>query len=348
MLMLVKKFWGFGFAVLFFLFTCSGFGFAEEKKDKTRKKLRFELVINNLHSTSFDPDNMNLSMDNTLGWSDASYMLYQLILGSHYYQEVRVCIYANEPIAQGKALAQGFDYQVGDIFPVSMERQFTLSRAEIPFKVGVEIPVQFLLNNLSVQVDYYQGRGIRLEQFGDLDYFSIETLEETPVGNGYSWWEMDLNRTYKKRESTLSFSNSMLNIILKYDLLAKSEKFSFYPEIGVSLSFLKRRLSGDIEMYRYITTLFPGIVYPEQELDNFRELDNTIVLGETSTKLKPRFLVGVNAEFRPWDFLGFSYNVRLFHNAIKETYQESFFNEEFPLVLKLSPFVVSVGVSIFF
>ena len=324
----------------------NGNGFAEGKN----KKAKFGFYINDILSTSFNPESMNLSINYASGYGDVTQYLMDrvLIQGSTTFPlGTTICLnYDEEPLfLRGRALlpnSESFLGKPGDVFCITQERYFNLSRTGTPFQVGFDIP---LSENLYLGLNYYQSRKFCLEPTESQDYVTIDTLERIPQPDGEtSLWEIYFLRTYDKRLNTFTFRNIGVEVSLKYDLLAKLKRLSLAPEVGVNLGLLKRKLKGEIELYGYTRSMLPEIVWPDTPLDNYRELIESEEFKENSSKFKTRVFAGINAEFYPTYFLGIFCTARIYNKNITEEYLESSLLGEFPFDLKVTQYHISVGI----
>jgi len=317
----MRKFCFIGF-MSFLLFTCGGIYSAEKKE----RKLRFE-------DYASDYDN------------EVWYLLNRvLIWGSGWdYTEARMCISSDQPTATGRVWARNFKYEEGNVFPVTANSQFSLSKSGVPFKASVNIPVS---SNWTVELGYSQSRALQLEQTDDHDYFQIDTLKEIPVaGSEYNLWEMEFLRTDEENSKTFKFRNFNFDVSIQRNLLPTIQRFSFSPEAGIGFSFLKRTLEGETSVYGYFPTQFPGFFYPDESLDDYRELENTNKIGESdASKLKTRFFIGMNLEYNPVSYLWISCTLRTYHRAIKEDYTEVSPFGDYLFDLKIGQVLFSVGV----
>ena len=319
-------------------------------KGKSKKPSLEFYLSNHYLSTSFEPEDMNRAMNHAEPYDNlALYLIdYMLFRGSGWDAlEGRICINTEQPIARGRVLSKSFSYKPGDVFPFSQERSFALSKSGMPFQAGVSIPFS---SKWSVALNYYQSEKYSLELAEAQDDVTIKSLERFPEPNSeYSWWEMQLQRNYEKRNSTYSFRNIGAEVAVRHDLLGSSQKMSLSPEVGVSLGFLKRKLNKEIEYYGYRPTLFPEIVFPGSLLDDYRDLNDTKDFREDSTsKLRTRFFAGLNLHFYPVNFLGFSCTARIYNNKLKAEYSESSLLGDFPFDMKASQFLVSIGITLSF
>jgi hypothetical protein len=317
---------------------------------KNSKKVRFEIYLTKHFSTSFDPDAMNLALDHGKAYDNAAYYLLSAMLlrGSGWDAlDARICLDTDNPIAQGRVLSKSFRYEPGDVFPLSQERNFALSRSGTPFQVGVDIP---FAGTWSVGVDYFQSEKYRFEHAETQDYFVIETLQKLPSSEaGYYWWEMDLQRSYEKNDATSTFRHFGLEAAVRYDLLSDFDKVALSPEAGVSFHYIKRKFDQEKESFGYSPTLFPQLVFPGSALEDYRDLSDTKILREDSTsKLKTRFFAGFNLQYCPIRILGFSCTARVYNKKLSQEYLTSSVLGDFPLELNVSQFFFSVGITLSF
>ncbi|MDH4220278.1 MAG: hypothetical protein OEZ31_11930 [Nitrospirota bacterium] len=333
--------------IILFLFLNAN-GFAIEKS----KKVKFGLYLINYFSTSFKPESMKQSIDYASVYSNVALYLIDRILiqgSTGYPLDTRICLNYDEEELYGRGrvylpISESFLYKPGDVFPITQERYFNLSRRGIPFQIGLDIP---LSKKWCVGLNYYQSRNFHLEQIEKQDYITIDTLERIPLSDGKnSLWEMYFLRTYEERTNTFTFQNMGVEASLEYELLTKSKRLSLSPEAGVSLGFLKRKLKEEIGLYGYTRSMFPELVWPDTSLEIYRELRESEETEESSSKFKTRFFAGINAEFYPVRFLGVYCTARIYNKSITQEYLESSVLNEFPFDLKITQFLVSVGVTL--
>jgi hypothetical protein len=293
---------------------------------------------------------MKLSLNHSDSYDNAALYLIDVMLlrGSGWEAlDARICLNTDVPTAQGKVLSKSFRYKPGDVFPLTQDRKFSLSRTGFPFQVGVDIPCT---NTWSVGVNYFQSEKYQFEQIETQDYFIIETLEKLPGPEaGYNWWEMELQRTYEKSISTSSFRNLGFEAAIRYDLLSDSKKIALSPEVGLSLSYIKRKFDQEVEFYGYSPTLFPQMIFPDKPPNEYRDLNDTKNFREDSTsKLQTRFFAGLNVQFYPVRFLGFSCTARIYNKKLNQEYPTSSVLGNFPFELNIAQFFFSVGITLSF
>jgi len=342
----VKKGILISFIFLFLFLSMYRNGFAQEKN----KKVKFGFYINNILSTSFIPESVNLSINYATGYGDVTQYLMDRVLiqeSTAFPLGFSVCLnYDEEPLfLRGSVLlpnSESFQGNPGDVFIITQERFFFLSRTGIPFQVGFNIP---LSKKLCLGLNYYQSSKFSLEPTESQDYVTIDTVESIPQSDGItSLWEIHFLRTYEKRSSTVTFRNIGVEASLKYDLLAKLKRLSLAPEVGVNLGLLKRKLKREIELYGYTRSMLPEIVWPDNPLENYREFIESQEFKERSLKFRTRVFAGINAEFCPTYFIGFFCAARIYNKSITEEYLESSLLGEFPFDLKVAQYRISVGI----
>lgn len=317
---------------------------------KNSKKVRFEIYLTKHFSTSFEPDTMNLTLDHVGSYGNAALYLidWMLLRGAGWDAlDARICLDTDMPTAQGKILSKSFSYKPGDVFSLTQERNFALSRSGMPFQVGIDIP---FAKTWSVGVNYFQSEKYRFEHAETHDYFTIETLQKLPGPEAdYSWWEMDLQRTYEKSATSSSFSHLGIEVAVRYDLLSDIKNIALSPEFGVSLDYIKRKFDQEVEFYSYSPTLFPQFVFPGSSLEDYRDLRDTKNFREDSTsKLKTRFFAGLNLHFSPIRILGFSCTARIYNKKLSQEYMTSSVFDDFPFELNVAQFFFSVGITLSF
>ena len=315
---------------------------------KSSKKIRFEFFLTKYISTSFEPESMNLAMNFADSYDNAAlYLIDAMLLRGSGWDALdsRICLDTEVPTAKGKVLSKSFSYKPGDIFPLTQQRNFALFRSGIPFQVGIDI---HFANTWCVGVNYFESEKYRFEHVETHDYFTIETLEKLPGPDiGYSWWEMDLQRIYEKTNSSSSFRNLGIEVSVRYDLLSDSRKITFSPEVGVSLNYIKRKFDQEQEFYGYMPTLFPQMIFPENPLDGYRELNDVNNFREDSTsRPKARFFAGLNLHFSPIRVLGFSCTARIYNKKLYQEYPTNSVLGDFPFGLSISQFFFSAGITL--
>lgn len=317
---------------------------------KGSKKVRFEFYLTKHFSTSFEPESWNLALNHADSYDNAAlYLIDDMLLRGSGWDalDARICFNTDVPTAQGKVLSKSFIYEPGDVFPLTQQRNFALSRSGIPFQVGIDIP---FADTWSVGLNYFQSEKYRYEHVETQDYFTIETLAKLPGPEaGYSWWEMDLQRIYEKTNSISSFSHLGLEVAVRNDLLSDFKNIALCPEAGVSFSYVKRKFDQEVEFFGYSPTLFPQFVFPGSSLEDYRELSDTENFREDSTsKLKTRFFAGLNLHFSPIRVLGFSCTARIYNKKLSQEYPTSSVLGDFPFGLSVSQFFFSVGITLSF
>ena len=334
------------FAFLFLFMSLNENGFAIEKN----KKAKLGFYINNILSTSFIPESVNLSINYASGYGDVTQYLMDRVLiqeSTAFPLGISVCLnYDEEPLfLRGRALlpnSESFQGNPGDVFNITQERYFVLSRTGIPFQVGFNVP---LGKKLCFGLNYYQSSKFYLEPTEGQDYVTIDTVESIPQSDGItSLWEMYFLRTYEKRSNTVTFRNIGVEVSLKYDLLAKLKRLSLAPEVGVNLGLLKRKLKREIELYGYTRSMLPEIIWPDNPLENYREFIESEEFRESSLKFKTRVFAGISAEFCPTYFIGIFCTARIYNKSITEEYLEPSVLGEFPFDLKVTQYRISVGI----
>ena len=146
--------------------------------EKSSKEIRFEIYLTKHFSTSFEPESWNLVLNHADSYDNAALYLIDAMLfrGSEWDAlEGRICIDTEQPSAQGKVLSKSFSYKPGDVFPITQQRNFALSRSGIPFQVGIDIP---FAETWSVGLNYFPSEKYRVDHVETQDYFTIETLEQ--------------------------------------------------------------------------------------------------------------------------------------------------------------------------
>lgn len=342
----MKKFWIgiFGIILVFSI------GFANQGQKKKNIKFRFNIpVVENYISSQFDSQDWNLSLNEVgffyenIAWD----FLLRFTEGAKDWFVTGIG-YSNEyPGAEGFVIAKSYNYKQGHIFPLYGNRELSFTRSGLPLRVGIDIR---LSENLLLGLEYHRSRNLVLQLNENLDFITLDNLEARRLSGFGDWldeytvFDMEFSRTFEEMEKTFKFRNINFDILLKYDLFGNSEKLSFYPELGINLCVLKKKLKGTIKKYNYEPSFFPEDFWPDEPLENYRKLITEDKLKKTKYKLTPRFFMGASVEYNLFKFMGISCEARLHNKSRKELFQEDSIFDDLLFDLKLSKFTLSAGI----